>query len=128
MKLSTSQFRGLVEPLNIKPDKQDLGIGIQEGTHKVKLKVVKETTNMQNITKASPFFYAWRKTILRKSYLDFSKCSCHQHSYRKIRCIDLNQAQLNNSYKETSLTYSVIHTLQKQFCSGKLKVLCSEKK
>lgn len=73
---------------------------------------------MQNITKASPFFYAWRKTILRKSYLDFSKCSCHQHSYRNIRCIDLNQAQLNNSYKETSLTYSIIHTLQKQFCSA----------
>lgn len=32
MKLSTSQFRGLVESLNIKPDKQGIGIGIQEGT------------------------------------------------------------------------------------------------
>lgn len=32
MKLSTSQFRGLVESLNIKPDEQDIGIGIQEGT------------------------------------------------------------------------------------------------
>lgn len=77
---------------------------------------------MQNIiTKTSPFFCVWRKTILRKSYLDFSKCSCHLHSYRKIgRCIDKNQAQLNN--EETSLTYSIIHTLQKQFNSGKLKV------
>lgn len=76
---------------------------------------------MQNITKTSPFFCVWRKTILRKSYLDFSKCSCHLHSYRKIRrFIDKNQAQLNN--KETSLTYSIIQTLQKQFCLGKLKV------
>lgn len=75
---------------------------------------------MQNITKTSPFFCVWRKTILRKSYLDFSKCSCHLHSYRKIRrCIDKNQTQLNN---ETSLTYSIIHTLQKQFNLGKLKV------
>lgn len=75
---------------------------------------------MQNITKTSQFFCVWRKTILRKSYLDFSKCSCHLHSYRKIRrCIDKNQAQLNN---ETSLTHSIIHTLQKQFISGKLKV------
>lgn len=86
---------------------------------------------MQNIItkgKASPFFYAWRNSILRKSYLDFSKCSCHLHSYRKIRrCKDKNQAQLNKSYKETPLTYSIIHTLQKQFCSGKLKVLCSGK-
>lgn len=75
---------------------------------------------MQNIiTKASPFFYAWRNSILRKSYLDFSKCSCHLHSYRKIRrCKDKNQAQLNKSYKETPLTYSIIHTLQKQFCSA----------
>lgn len=72
---------------------------------------------MQNIIKTSPFFCVWRKTILRKSYLDFSKCSCHLHSYRKIRrCIDKNQAQLNN--KETSLTYSIIQTLQKQFCSA----------
>lgn len=31
MKLSTSQFRGLVESLNIEPDKKDIGIGIQEG-------------------------------------------------------------------------------------------------
>lgn len=77
---------------------------------------------MQNITKTSPFFCVWRKTILRKSYLDFSKCSCHLHSYRKIRrCIDKNQTQLNN--EETSLvTYSIIQTLQKQFCLGKLKV------
>lgn len=75
---------------------------------------------MQNITKTSPFFCVWRKTILRKSYLDIPKCSCHLHSYRKIRrCIDKNQAQLNN---ETSLTHSIIHTLQKQFISGKLKV------
>lgn len=74
---------------------------------------------MQNITKTSQFFCVWRKTILRKSYLDFSKCSCHLHSYR--RCIDKNQAQLNNGYQETFLTYSIIHTLQKQFCSGKLK-------
>lgn len=74
---------------------------------------------MQNITKASPFFYAWRNSILRKSYLDFSKCSCHLHSYRKIRrCKDKNQAQLNKSYKETPLTYSIIHTPQKQFCSA----------
>lgn len=77
---------------------------------------------MQNITKTSPFFCVWRKTILRKSYLDFSKCSCHLHSYRKIRrCIDKNQTQLNN--EETSLvTFSIIQTLQKQFCLGKLKV------
>lgn len=75
---------------------------------------------MQNINKTSQFFCVWRKTILRKSYLDFSKCSCHLHSYR--RCIDKNQAQLNNGYQETYLTYSIIHTLQKQFCSGKLKV------
>lgn len=76
---------------------------------------------MQNITKTSPFFCVWRKTVLRKSYLDFSKCSCHLHSYRKIRrCIDKNQTQLLNN--ETSLTYSIIHTLQKQFNSGKLKV------
>lgn len=74
---------------------------------------------MQNFTKGRSFFYAWRNTIPRKNHQDFYKCSCHLLSDRKnTRCIVKNQAQLNNSYKETSLTYSVIHTLLKQLRSA----------